>query len=267
MTCQCVVSTNRPHNSMLHHTQVDRLWTYWQFINPAQSIFTTSYKGQSRYSTAQNTLITPDSPLQPFYDSSDKYWTSKKTASIKGMGYTYQSLEYWKKSAAQLKTDATKLMNTLYAPKSSGKRDVAPTKTRYFARVELNRTQVERPCSVNVFISGKQAGSVVVMQLPEQGILRGSVAVDDKMAEAFGKTADSDGSMGSVEHLVEMEIRKPDGTIIPLNTVPSLNLTLEQVAVTPPKSNTEFPKPGKKKNHRAGLRDRHRRKKHNDDDG
>ncbi|KAK2603519.1 hypothetical protein QQS21_004288 [Conoideocrella luteorostrata] len=256
---------------MLHHTHVDRLWTYWQFINPSEALFSNSYYGFSRYSTPQNTVISPDSPLPPFYDASDSYYTSRKVASIKGLGYTYQELQYWNKTEEQLTQDATRLMNDLYQPswaKSTGKRDSPPQpRARYFARVELDRTQVERPCSVNVFIDGKPAGSVVVMQLPESGILHGSLAIDEHMnpiVTASKAAASANDAITSAEHLMEVEITKPDGTIIPVNTVGSLKLTLEQVSVMPAKSNTEFPKPGKSKKHPAGVRDRHRKKDHKD---
>lgn len=249
---------------MLHHAQVDRLWAYWNFINPTQSNFNNSYYGQSRYSTPRNTIITPNSPLPPFYDDSDSYWTPNKVASIRGMGYTYEGLEYWNKTAAQLKTDATRLMNSLYAPHSAERRQdrraPARTKTRYFARIELDREQVERPCIVKIFVDGKAAGNVVVMQVPEAGILRGAVALDEEVKGAFAATSSPDYTISSIERLVEMEIRKPNGTSIPLASVPSLRLTLEEVTVTPAQSITEFPKLRNKKTVAAGLRDRYQEK-------
>ncbi|KAG6008734.1 hypothetical protein E4U21_003929 [Claviceps maximensis] len=247
---------------MLHHSHVDRLWTYASFINPDLSDFDYSYNGQSRFSTPANTLITPDSPLAPFYDGRDSYWTSSKVASIQGMGYTYEGLEYWKKSPEQLRDDATNIINSLYAPNDNGqmnRRSAAQAKTRFFARVELDRTQVERPCTVKIFVDGKPAGHVVVMQQPEAGIIHGRVAVDHEVHGAFATTPSSNGTVSSIEHLVEMEIQKPDGTVIPLNTVPSLKLTLEEVSVTPRKSNSGFPKPGNKMRLTATVRDRHQR--------
>ncbi|KAG6040061.1 hypothetical protein E4U41_001480 [Claviceps citrina] len=254
---------------MLHHAHVDRLWAYFNFIYPSQSIFTFSYYGQSRYCSPQNAIITPNSPLQPFYDGRDSYWTPNKVASIKGMGYTYEGLEYWEKSPTQLRTDAIRIINSLYAPGSNqqerqrqrqqqrDRRSPDQARTRYFARVELDRAHIERPCTVGIFVDGKAAGNVVVMQLPEAGILRGRVAVDEEVQGAFAVTPSSNGTVSSIEHLVEMEIRRPDGTVIPLDTVPSLKLTLEQVSITPAKSNAEFPTLGNKKKLVAGLRDWH----------
>ncbi|GAO16305.1 hypothetical protein UVI_02016920 [Ustilaginoidea virens] len=247
---------------MLHHTHVDRLWAYWNFINPSQSSFSDSYNGDARYSTEQNTLITPDSPLPPFYDANNTYYTPATVASIQGMGYTYEALEYWNKSPQQLQQDAIKLMNKLYGPSQlPGKRAATQDNTRYFARVELDREHVERPCSIRVFVGGKPAASAVVMQLPQTGIMHASVPVDEQMQHAFAQTPSSNGTMSSVEKLVEVEIRKVDGTVIPLSTVSSLKISLQKVAVTPAKSDTEFPTPGKVVKQRVRLRDRHRETK------
>ncbi|KAG6016128.1 hypothetical protein E4U43_004173 [Claviceps pusilla] len=246
---------------MLHHTHVDRLWAYASYINPDFSDFNYQYYGLSRFSTPEGTTITPDSPLPPFYDGRNSYWTPSKVASIQGMGYTYEGLEYWRKSPEQLRDDATSIINSLYAPSDNGpwgKRSTTHEEnTRYFARIELDRARVERPCTVKIFVDGKQAGKVVVMQQPESGILNGRVAVDHEVHGVFATTPSSNGTVSSIEHLVEMEISKPDGTIIPLSTVPSLKLTLEEVTVTPRKSHTELPKPGMRTKLSAGVRDRH----------
>ncbi|KAG5943650.1 hypothetical protein E4U60_006532 [Claviceps pazoutovae] len=245
---------------MLHHSHVDRLWAYYNFINPSEAVFGYSYYGQSRYSSPQNTVITPNSPLQPFYDDKDTYWTSAKVASIKGMGYTYEGLEYWKKSPEELRSDSMKIINSLYAPVDDDgffKRSTGQAKTRYFARVELEREHIERPSTVDIFVNGKPAGKVVVMQLPEAGTLQGRVAVDAEVHSAFAANPATNGTVSSIEHLVEVEIRRPDGSVIPVNTVPSLKLTLEEVAVMPARSNSEFPKPGSKNKVAASLRDRY----------
>ncbi|KAG5983814.1 hypothetical protein E4U55_007046 [Claviceps digitariae] len=243
---------------MLHHTHVDRLWAYAGYINPDLSVFDYRYYGLSRFSTPENTIISPDSPLEPFYDGSDSYWTSNKVASIQGMGYTYEGLEYWRKSPEQLRQDATSIINSLYAPNNGQfeRRSTAKATTRYFARVQLDRAHIERPCTVKIFVDGKVAGTVVVMQQPESGILHGRVAVDHEVHGAFATTPSSNGTVSSIEHLVEMEIQRPNGSIIPLASVPSLKLTLEEVTVTPPKSKAEFPKPGSKTKLHASVRDR-----------
>ncbi|GAB0146579.1 hypothetical protein EsHS_00006973 [Epichloe bromicola] len=229
--------SNEDLTAMLHHTHVDRLWAYWQFMNEDHATFTNHYLGQSRFSTPPNTWITPDSPLEPFYDHLLAYWTPKKISSIRGLGYTYEPLHYWNTSEGQLAAVTSVFTSTT-------------------ARLELERAQVERPCAVGVFINGTAAGQVVV-QLPETGILRDIVAVDQKMQAAFAATSPSNGIVSAVEPLIEIDLMKPNGAIIPLRKAPSLKLTFEEVSVTPVKSDTEFPTPGDRKTHAVGLRDRH----------
>ncbi|KAG5932228.1 hypothetical protein E4U53_001424 [Claviceps sorghi] len=248
---------------MLHHTHVDRLWAYGSYINPDVSVFDYRYYGQSRYSTPQDTIMSPDSPLEPFYDGQDSYWTSRKVASIRGMGYTYEGLEYWRKSPEELRQDASRIINDLYAPSGDdggmwkrSKRD--RDHTRFFAKIELDRTQVQRPCTITIFVDGKAAGKVVAMQQPEHGVLHGRVAVDREVHGVFATSPSSNGTVSSIEHLVEMDIRKPDGTVIPLNSVPSLKLTLEEVKVTPPKSQVELASAGEKTKLPVNVRERHR---------
>ncbi|KAH0601703.1 hypothetical protein MHUMG1_00582 [Metarhizium humberi] len=235
---------------MLHHTHVDRLWTYWQFINPSQASFSGRYRGQSRFSTPEGTIIGQNSPLQPFFDSKGKYYTPKSVSSIKGMGYTYEGLEHWRKSPAQLRQDSVQIINSLYAPASAfAKRGGPQTKTRHFAHVELDRAQVERPCSIKVFVGGKQASTIPVMLFPANGNLRSSLAIDRFLT----KGSSSNGTLESIEHLIQVEISKSDGTVIPLDKVDSLNITLEQASITPAASRNEFPKITDAKEHAAKI--------------
>lgn len=238
---------------MLHHTHVDRLWTYWQFIRPSETIFKNSYVGQARFSTPQGTVIGPNSPLAPFHDGNLNSYTPNSVSSIKGMGYTYEGLEYWRKSADQLRRDAIQRINTLYAPRRRfHKRSSSQTETRHFAHVDLDRTQVERPCTITVFIGNKEAGTVPIMPLPATGIARTSVPIDKFLNETMHSSS-SQGIMASIGQLVEVEIKKLDGTRIPVDKVDSLKITVEKIAVEVPSSNMELPKPVDKTRHSAKV--------------
>jgi tyrosinase len=152
------------------------------------------------------------------------------------MGYTYQGLEYWSLSSEQLQQNSIKLINSLYAPSGAfAKRAGVQGQTRHFIHVEIDRTQVERPCSINIFINGKPAASVPVMQQPECGTLRTSMAIDESLSGALSNAS------SSVENPVEVEITKVDGTIAALDHVDSLKISFEEVLVVPAKSDEEFP--------------------------
>lgn len=167
---------------MLHHCNIDRLWTYWQFIRPEESLFSGTYQGGARFSTPSGTSISTRNPLWPFFAEDGRLHTSQTVASIKGFGYTYQNLEYWSKSDEQLKRDATALINQLYSTKVSGPRkrseQSSQEKTRYFAQVTVNVEELDRPCIVNLILDQTTAGSMVVMKQPQTGTLNGEFSLD-----------------------------------------------------------------------------------------
>ncbi|KAJ6783330.1 hypothetical protein PWT90_02565 [Aphanocladium album] len=238
---------------MLHHANVDRLWTYWQYMKPDKAIFTNSYYGQSRWASPQGTVITTDSPLQPFYGTQTRMHTTRSVANINGMGYSYERLTYWNTSSADLKGAATALINEKYGSRGFAKRARTSSQLaanggstmQYFARFEIDRTQVERPSTVAIYIDGTKAGDVAVMPQPAEGTMKGGFTIDSFVHAAFDKTADSNGTVASIAHLVRVEITKPDGTRIPISSIPSLKLSLEEVPFTPPKSIEELPIVGK----------------------
>lgn len=193
--------------SMLHHANVDRLWTYWQYIKPDQAIFSNSYYGQSRYASAQGTVITSDSPLQPFFATQSRMHTTRSVASIDGMGYSYERLQYWNMSSTELQKGATALINERYGNQGWGSKR-AHASSQFFARFEIDRTQVERPSTVAVFIDDTKAGDVSVMRHPAEGIMKGSFMIDAFVHEAFSKTASANGTVASIAHLISVEVTK-----------------------------------------------------------
>ncbi|KJZ75523.1 hypothetical protein HIM_04986 [Hirsutella minnesotensis 3608] len=227
---------------MMHHCNVDRLWAYWQAIHPDEASFTQPYRGGPRFSTQAGTTITPDSPLQPFFGKDSRQHTTNSVNSIRNFGYTYEGLEYWAKSEDQMKQDATRLINKLYSDNEAAppgrklRRDAM--KKRYFAQVQLKVEEVERPCAVNVYVGDKRAGSVVVMVQPPAGILNGAVALDQTLDQAGG----SGNAANSLNQSLQIEIVKFDGTRINLDSVPSLNVEIEDADVTPPSRDDELPK-------------------------
>lgn len=167
---------------MLHHCNVDRYWAYWEAVNPPQAIFNQSYSGGSRFSTPSGTIISQGSPLKPFRNSSGSFHTTSSMRSIKGLGYSYYGLEYWSKSDAEMKDDATQLINRLYSPNSTALISPAPKmqqRVRYFVSVSLEVSEVQRPCSVSVYVGGRKAGEFVILQVPTKGLTHGSLSLDN----------------------------------------------------------------------------------------
>ncbi|KAH7136840.1 tyrosinase [Dactylonectria estremocensis] len=229
---------------MLHHANVDRLWTYWQFIRPSQANFKSSYKGAARFNSREGATITPKSPLQPFFQANGKFHTPESVTSIRGFGYTYWGLEYWKKSKATLTKDATAVINRLYGPSSSSskksKRD-DQSLTRYFAQIEVNVEELERPCAIGLYVNTTSVGNFIVLMQPASGTFFGKFSLDraaDPVDVADTKTSVV---VGDILAGLRVEIKKHDGTIIDLSTVPSLKLELQNADVVQPDSETELP--------------------------
>ncbi|KAM3517514.1 hypothetical protein NHJ13051_008917 [Beauveria bassiana] len=107
---------------MLHHSNVDRLWAYWQAIYPEASTFNGRYQCLSRFNTLSGTMTSLDPPLQPFRQANGEWHTSRSVNSIKTFGYAYQGLEYWTKSETEMQQGAGELINSLYGPEEKKKK-------------------------------------------------------------------------------------------------------------------------------------------------
>ncbi|KAJ6788012.1 hypothetical protein PWT90_01124 [Aphanocladium album] len=232
---------------MLHHTNVDRLWAYWQYIKPAEGVFGGSYAGQARWATPEGTTITTDSVLEPFYRTQTEKHTSKTVLNLNGLGYTYDGLEYWRMNAEQLRKAAVAKVNTLYGPPPAEPRRNTPEErrataaektTQYFVRLEVDREQVDRPSSLAVFIDGQKAGDLAVMELPVTGTMKSGFCVD-KLVQAA--VANNDTAASIAESKISVSVVKPDGSSVPASHIPSLKVVLHEVTVTPAKSVDEFP--------------------------
>jgi tyrosinase len=198
---------------MLHHCNVDRLWAYWQALNPNETVFTGTYAGKPRYSTPDRTTISPKSPLNPFYRTKEAFHTTESVTSIKGFGYSYQGLENSKWSSNQVKTNVKKIINDLYRYDDNDdsssrlvRRD--EEKTRYFVTVQLDVTQVERPCSVDVYLDGEHAGSLVVMAQPPYGTIHGSFAIDKVVEKKGMHYLATDEAVDKIESALDVKIVK-----------------------------------------------------------
>lgn len=196
-------------------------------MHPESAIFNMSYGGGSRFSTPGGTRITPDSPLEPFFQQNGALHTTRSVRSIRDFGYTYQGLKYWQKSEAQMRQDATRLINQLYSPgiPGAGRLSVMKPETRFFVSIELEISQVERPCAVNVYVAGKSAGNFVVMDQPSLCIMKGGLRLDDVIhAAGLRNSSSPDETLKSVQESLTVAVLKRDGSAIQLSSAPSLKV-------------------------------------------
>ncbi|KAJ6445260.1 endonuclease/exonuclease/phosphatase family [Purpureocillium lavendulum] len=234
---------------MLHHSNVDRLWSYWQAIKPDQDIFHDSYSGQSRFASPSGTTINSKSPLQPFFGRNRTPHTTESVRGIQGFGYSYEGLEYWTKSADQMKQDATRLINRLYSGQSAprSRRQEPQTKNRYFARISVDRAELPKPCQIKLLLNGKEIAGVVVMGLPATGKIAAGLPLDRAMQGSKMSEMKHEDATSSIASSLSAKVIKADGSTA--DDVKSLKVELEDVTVSPPPSEDAFPKYGPSKFH------------------
>lgn len=194
---------------MLHHCNVDRLWAYWEAIRPDDAIFLESYKGGSRFATPSGTDITPDSPLIPFRKNDGEFHSTRTVANIRDFGYAYDGLEYWSKSRDEMKIDATELINRLYGDgesQKSGRLEAESTTMRYFAHIQADLKHLQRPCSIELYIHGSKAGSLVVMSQPRAGIVHGEIPLDEAVGAAGIEKSNANDAVDSIQSSITVMI-------------------------------------------------------------
>jgi len=199
---------------MLHHVNVDRLSALVQVINPDVAALNESISGRGLFTTPRSELRSPDSPLRPFWRDDSTRYTHEMVTSLDGLGYAYEGLEYWKLDEAELRSSAIKMVRSYYASTiidetenlndeanntiasnstaSTRKRRlasrapsvsaIASEGTGYRVRIVLDRTQVERPCTIDVWIGDTKAGTAGILEMPMDGDATMHIPLDGAIA-------------------------------------------------------------------------------------
>jgi tyrosinase len=263
---------------LLHHANVDRIAALVQVINPQVAV-QNSTGGQSvtLITRPPTEGVTADSPLRPFWTPDRGQYTSKEVAALNGLGYSYEGLEYWQFSTmSELRAHAIRLVRTLYsssvtvastsavkARAENGRASMSQIRQRaghskrflgteamsYRISVTLERSEVPKPCTVDVWVGDHQAGTSAVLGMPEMGTVKMRVPLDTaiKSSAAFWT---SHAGASDMKHVIRqnlrVEIRQINGTVVPFEKVPSLLLELEEMQIMVPESNDEMPWFGEK---------------------
>ncbi|KAK0639801.1 hypothetical protein B0T16DRAFT_337781 [Cercophora newfieldiana] len=234
----------------LHHANVDRLWALWQAVYPTERMFNGSFTTWPTFGTSGKN-VSADTPLRPFVDGEGKAWTSRRVTGTRALGYTYPGLEDWKGSEEEQSQRVRELVNGLYAPVATvtGKRrvrQVEGVRKEYEVRVKVDREDqaLALPCSVQVFVGGKLAGELSLLNMPKAGVAFASVSLQEAAEEAgvpLDKTAAEvvDALKGKMRVVV-----KSDEGVIPPTTLQSLELEIQDRDVTPRTATNEFPSYG-----------------------
>ncbi|OAR00710.1 hypothetical protein LLEC1_00243 [Akanthomyces lecanii] len=251
---------------MLHHCNVDRLWAYWQAMHPEAATFNGAYQGLSRFNTPDGTMIGLDSPLQPFRQTNGDWHTPRSVNSITTFGYSYQGLEYWTKSDTELQQSAVQIINSLYGPEQKQQPtttagidahpDFKTTETsdykRFYARISVDVSYLPvRPCSIEIFIDMWRAGGMVIMQMPEKGVMYDSIPLCDAIASAKLGSVPDDELLDQIVSRLHVTLRKTDGSSIDVTQISGLRVDIEIADMVAPTSEYELPQVVKSSTHVA----------------
>ncbi|PFH60178.1 hypothetical protein XA68_11339 [Ophiocordyceps unilateralis] len=209
---------------MLHHTQVDRLWAYWQALHPddGDDVFQEPYIGKARFSTAKSTLITIDSPLTPFFHPSKAFHTTRSVRDIRDFGYSYQGLEWWRRDKNQMRREAARVINSYGAPKRP--------RTRHFARLRVHVADFGRPCMVNVFIKDRIVTRITNEVWPNPGSVWTGFGLDEFGVDQHDLT----------NMTIGLQVSKYDGSDVPMEAISQISAEIEVIEVAPPLSVEEL---------------------------
>ncbi|RYO89420.1 hypothetical protein DL764_008588 [Monosporascus ibericus] len=235
---------------MLHHCNLDRLAAMWAAINFEKTVQTTSYQSGGLFATPKGEDITADSPLKPFYQADGKtFHTSRSVRDIAQFGYTYPELQDLDLDVHQNALRVTELVNDLYGslparrvrrphPRGYGTQSLR----ELVVSVEVERSELELPCTINIYRGDGYAGRTTLLDMPRNGILFDEIP----LAGAISASEFRGMSLDAVEDLLEkelhFEIKKDDGTVLDPMKAPSLRLDVQGFDLKPPSSLSEFPK-------------------------
>ncbi|GKT65947.1 LOW QUALITY PROTEIN: tyrosinase 2 [Colletotrichum tofieldiae] len=212
-----------------------------------------SYASSEMFATPAGTIVTPNYPIWPFMGSGVAL--SPVMTHIRDWGYTYAPMRFWDQAPGETNMAVSRTVNSLYGPLEqqqwqkrypfTGLRTRKGVPRReYFAKVEVERSELELPCEVQLFLKGKLAGSFTLLDMPKQGMSYDTIPLRRGIdAVGFGGLS-TKSVLGAIEDGLQVVISKLNGTTTSLDRVPSLKIEVEDVDVVPPDSLNELPKLG-----------------------
>ncbi|RCI08428.1 hypothetical protein L249_8939 [Ophiocordyceps polyrhachis-furcata BCC 54312] len=214
-------------SSMLHHTQMDRLWAYWQALHPddGDDVFREPYLGKSRFDSPKGAVINIDSPLTPFFNPSKTFYTTRSVRDIRDFGYSYEGLESWRRDKDQMRREAARIINGYGAPKRQTR--------RHFARLRIHVADFGRPCMVYVYVKDRIVIRITAEAWPNPGSVWTGFSVDE-----FGVDQRDLANL-----TIGVQVSKFDGRDVPLEAIAQVSAEVEVVEVTPPLSVEELTRP------------------------
>ncbi|KAK0115324.1 hypothetical protein ONS96_013783 [Cadophora gregata f. sp. sojae] len=259
----------------LHHANVDRLFALYQAINP-NTYVTPQIDQFGTYALTPNTLDTLTTPLAPFAPTgAGPYFTSTSARLTSTFGYTYPEIQDWSQSPAQLKANVTAAINRLYGPTGArikSRTEMESTKqvpkkqvTEWSVGVRVSKFDLRgERFIIRVFldtvpedpndwpVSSSCVGSFTVFPPPHFGgepypevIAYSEVSLVEGLAQLGRNANDAHGVRKFLRRALQWRVQKFDGTVVPVEHVPSLSVRVQEELVTMGGDITELPSYGK----------------------
>ncbi|KAJ0297490.1 hypothetical protein COL516b_010718 [Colletotrichum fioriniae] len=246
--------------SWLHHANVDRLIAFWQALHFENATMHFSYASSEMFATPSGTTVTPQYPLWPFTGTGGGPLTSESVTHVRDWGYTYAPMRFWDQTPGDIKMAISRTVNSLYGPQENQSsfmrirwRKMAPRR-QYVAKVEVERSELELPCQVQLFLKGAMAGTFTLLDMPRQGKSYDEIPLNRGVDAAGLRDRSVSEVLGGIEDELEVVISKLDGTTTPLDHVPSLKIEVEDQEIVPSDSADQLPTLGTRRSRPAMLR-------------
>ncbi len=199
--------------SILHHCNLDRLAAIWAVIHFENTVQTTSYKSNGQFATARGENITADSPLKPFYQEDGRtFHTSRSVLNVSDLGYTYpELLDLDDTDADRNSRHMIEIVNNLYgsALPPSVKRPhttvwhAAETSRDWIVSVEVERSELELPCAINIYMGDDYVGRTTLLNMPTSGLVSDEIP----LAQVFNPSEFRGMGPNEIEDQLENNLR------------------------------------------------------------
>jgi tyrosinase len=204
---------------MLHHSNVDRLIAMWQAVYYNESTMSSTTTTNGAFGSVKGDA-TPDTPLKPFFlDVNGTFHTSRTAAQTKTFGYTYPEINDWSRTKDELRDFVINRVNVLYGdgaanvPKQTvkgfikGRGPVLPS-VAYTAEVQVERSEVPLPCSIDVRLQDHTLATISLLGMPMSGMVYSSIPLGAPLQNLSIKNMPEDTLIPYLQKNLRVEVRR-----------------------------------------------------------
>lgn len=261
----------------LHHANIDRLFALWQAINP-DAYLMPQEDLYGNFIILPHTMVDENTGLVPFWNQkAGEWWTSASSRSLSAFSYTYPELR-GNQTPEQLKKNATGAINRLYNPggiitrrfikSNENNLAISSSTTRewslairvskfdlggsrfkiliFMGGVPSNSEDLEKSSTfIDSVIIFPPPYNLTMKNLP-QIITYSEVNLNDGLRRNGRNVEDVSSVINYLRTQLEWRVQRMDSSIVTMEQVPSLNITLQEEMMKIPVDSTQLPTYGEK---------------------